>query len=71
MKPTLHFHPDGTFRVLMVSDIHGGVGYNREQTVAALQALVDASRPDLVFSAAIPQDPVRSTSKTPISSVLC
>ena len=49
MKPTLHFHPDGTFRILMVSDIHGGVGYNRAQTVEALQALVDTAKPDLVF----------------------
>jgi len=48
-KPTLHFRPDGTFRILMVSDIHGGAGYNRTQTVEALQALVDTAEPDLVF----------------------
>ena len=48
-KPTLHFRKDGTFRILMVSDIHGGVGYNRKQTVEALQALVDTAKPDLVF----------------------
>lgn len=48
-KIPLHFRKNGTFRILMVSDIHGGVGYNREQTVAALQALVDTASPDLVL----------------------
>ncbi|MBQ3861881.1 MAG: metallophosphoesterase, partial [Clostridia bacterium] len=48
MKVPLRFRPDGSFRVLMVSDIHGGVGYNREKTTAALDALLDAEKPDLV-----------------------
>ncbi len=48
MKIPLRFRPDGSFRVLMVSDIHGGVGYNREKTTAALDALLDAEKPDLV-----------------------
>lgn len=48
-KIPLRFHANGGFRVLMVSDIHGGVGYNREQTVEALQALVDTACPDLVL----------------------
>ena len=33
----------------MVSDIHGGVGYNRKQTVEALQALVDTGNTVLVI----------------------
>ena len=48
-KIPLRFRENGTFRVLMVSDIHGGVGYNKEQTVTALQALVDTAGPDLVL----------------------
>lgn len=47
-KFPLRFRPEGKFRILMVSDIHGGAGYNREKTVAALSALVEAEAPDLV-----------------------
>ena len=44
----LRFSEDGRFRILMLSDIHGGVGYNRKKTVAAIRALVSSCLPDLV-----------------------
>ncbi|MBQ4350642.1 MAG: metallophosphoesterase family protein [Clostridia bacterium] len=47
-KIPLRFREDGSFRVLMVSDIHGGVGYNKTKTVAALDGLIEAEDPDLV-----------------------
>ncbi|MCM1232102.1 MAG: metallophosphoesterase family protein, partial [Ruminococcus flavefaciens] len=48
-KCPLRFGEDGKFRILMVSDIHGGQGYAGEETVRAMQALVDVSKPDLVL----------------------
>ena len=48
-KLPLRFDENGRFRMLMVSDIHGGVGYNRKKTVAAMDALVESSRPQLVL----------------------
>lgn len=48
-KRPLRFGSDGMFRILMVSDIHGGVGYDEMRTVRALQALVDETSPDLVL----------------------
>jgi hypothetical protein len=33
----------------MVSDIHGGVGYDEMRTVRAMQALVDHTKPHLVL----------------------
>ena len=48
-KRPLRFSSDGKFRILMVSDIHGGVGYDEMRTVRALQALVDHTSPDLVL----------------------
>ncbi len=48
-KNILKFRPDGHFRILMVSDIHGGVGYDETRTVAALKALLEAAKPDLVL----------------------
>jgi hypothetical protein len=47
-KRPLRFREDGGFRILMVSDIHGGVGYNKKKTVAAMNALMEAEKPDLV-----------------------
>ena len=47
-KKPLRFSEKGTFRILMVSDIHGGVGYNKKKTVAAMKALTEAEEPDLV-----------------------
>ena len=48
-KRPLRFDADGKFRVLMVSDIHGGVGYDEMRTVRAMQALVDCTKPHLVL----------------------
>lgn len=48
-KKPLRFDEDGKFRILMVSDIHGGVGYDEMRTVRAMQALVDHTRPHLVL----------------------
>ena len=48
-KIPLKFREDGKFRILMVSDIHGGAGYAADKTIRALQALVDETRPDLVL----------------------
>lgn len=48
-KLPLRFGEDGKFRILMVSDIHGGVGYDELRTVRALQALVDHTKPHLVL----------------------
>ena len=48
-KRPLRFGADGKFRILMVSDIHGGVGYDETRTVRAVQALIDRTKPDLVL----------------------
>lgn len=48
-KRPLRFDTDGKFRILMVSDIHGGVGYDEMRTVRAMQALVDCTKPYLVL----------------------
>lgn len=48
-KCPLRFDQDGKFRILMVSDIHGGIGYEKEKTVRAMQALVDEAKPQLVI----------------------
>ena len=48
-KQPLRFGEDGKFRILMVSDIHGGVGYDELRTVRAMQALVDHTKPHLVL----------------------
>lgn len=48
-KKPLRFDEDGKFRILMVSDIHGGVGYDEMRTVRAMQALVDHTAPHLVL----------------------
>ena len=45
----LRFDAEGRFRVLMFSDVHGGVGYNKAKTVAAIKALVETTKPDLVM----------------------
>ena len=48
-KKPLRFDEDGKFRILMVSDIHGGVGYDEMRTVRAMQTLVDHTAPHLVL----------------------
>lgn len=47
-KPTLRFHSDGHFRILMVSDFHGGTYHNPKLT-QALDVLVAHASPDLVL----------------------
>ncbi len=48
-KVPLRFNKDGKYRILCVSDIHGGIGYDEAYTVGALQTLVDDTHPDLVL----------------------
>ncbi len=48
-KVPLRFNEDGKYKILMVSDIHGGKGYAAKKTAAALKALVDTHKPDLVL----------------------
>ena len=47
-KQVLRFHPDGHFRILMVSDFHGGTNHNPKLT-KSLEALVAHANPDLVL----------------------
>ncbi len=47
-KLPLRFH-DGEFRILMVSDVHAGIGYDAENTTRALSLLLDETKPDLVL----------------------
>ena len=44
----LRFHSDGHFRILMVSDFHGGTNHNPKLT-KALEALIAHAAPDLVL----------------------
>lgn len=48
-KPILRMREDGSFRILCVSDVHGGKGYDADFTVAGLQKLLDKTHPDLVL----------------------
>jgi len=45
---TLRFRPDGTFRILMISDFHGGTHHN-PKLVRGIDALVEYAKPDLVL----------------------
>jgi len=47
-KPQLRFHPNGKFRVLMVSDFHAGEDCS-PKLIRGLEALVAESRPDFVM----------------------
>ena len=47
-KPKLRFHPDGRFRVLMVSDFHAGEQYH-PMLKTGLTALLEHTRPDFVM----------------------
>ena len=49
VKVPLRFSADGKFRILMVSDIHGGRGYDADRTIRALDALIDRYTPGLVL----------------------
>ena len=48
-KIPLRFSKEGKYKILMVSDIHGGKGYDEERTVKALDSLIEAHKPDLVL----------------------
>lgn len=48
LKHTLRFNANGKFRILMMSDLHGGVG-SSPQLPEAIEALVDNVKPDLVL----------------------
>lgn len=48
-KVPLRFSEDGKYRILMISDVHGGRGYAAEKTIAALDALIVEYKPDLVL----------------------
>lgn len=50
-KKTLKFNDDGKFRILMVSDIHAGKGWAKEETVRDFEILIDTQKPDLVIMA--------------------
>jgi predicted MPP superfamily phosphohydrolase len=47
-KPVLRFHPDGHFRILMISDFHGKPDFNPKLT-AGIEALVAHTEPDFVM----------------------
>ncbi|MBE6659258.1 MAG: hypothetical protein E7604_12565 [Ruminococcaceae bacterium] len=50
-KHPLHFSENGKFRIMMLSDIHGGRGFAADETHDAVEALVAAAKPDLVIIA--------------------
>lgn len=47
-KIPLRFHPDGTFRILMISDFHGGKNFS-PLLVRGIDALLEHAHPDLVL----------------------
>ena len=47
-KHTLRFHEDGSFRILMVSDLQDKLEYD-PRTLAGFDAIVEAAKPDLVI----------------------
>ena len=47
LKKSLRFGADGKFRLLVMSDLHAGIGFS-EQTAIAVRRTVEAVRPDLV-----------------------
>lgn len=50
-KHPLRFREDGNFRIMMISDIHGGRGFAEKETHDAVEALVASVKPDLVIIA--------------------
>ena len=50
-KLPLRFRPDGNFRIMMFSDIHGGRGFAANETHDAIEALIAKTNPDLVLIA--------------------
>ena len=47
-KIPLRFHRDGSFRILMLTDLHGGVNHSPKLT-AGIEALAASEHPDLVL----------------------
>lgn len=45
----LHLNGAGQFRILCISDIHAGIGYNEALTAAYLKILLKKTNPDLVL----------------------
>lgn len=57
MKPSnLTFRPDGTFRVLMMSDLQESASYD-PRSLRSVEALLDECAPDLVILGAGYQPP--------------
>ncbi|MBE6732277.1 MAG: hypothetical protein E7564_11375 [Ruminococcaceae bacterium] len=48
-KKPLKFGENGKFKILMISDIHGGKGYAADLTVRDIDAIVETEKPDLVI----------------------
>jgi len=48
-KQVLRFKENGKFRILCISDIHGGVGYDEYNTIKNIRALIEAYSPDAVL----------------------
>ena len=48
-KSKLRFQKNEPFRILCVSDIHGGVGYDEPNTVRYLNDVLEQAKPDLVL----------------------
>lgn len=48
LKKTLRFNAQGKFRILFLSDLHGGHGQSA-QLAEAIEAMVEAAKPDLVM----------------------
>lgn len=48
-KIRLEFKNNGKFKILCVSDFHGGVGYDEYNTVKNFRALIESQEPDLVL----------------------
>ena len=47
-KPLLRFRPDGSFRVLMISDFHGKPDYT-PKLIWAIETMVEYAKPDFVM----------------------
>ena len=47
-KIPLRFHEDGTFKIVMMSDLHWSVKKD-ERTVRAMNIVLDEEQPDLVL----------------------
>lgn len=48
LKQELRFNKDGKFKILLMSDLHAGVGFSKQLSVA-IEAVVNETQPDLVL----------------------